>query len=346
MLASASPCLCGEPVSEEAGSEPPLSVSADRAVSQRAGRDERGRELTRARFSGKVEAVRGDVKLTCRELEVLFAREGRDPGAEKAGAQGRPLEARATGGVVVSTPGSRAVAEEAVYDVYGERITLSGKARPVLYYGPDAVAAESFVLHRSTRIAEARGRTSAVIEARRPAAEAADAGGLAPSAGKKTRIDATDGAVYDEGRRELFLKGGVVVQQEGFRLRCDRLWARFGAKESKPKRDNANEEPAGAPGKPTERPPADPAAKLQAGELERLVASGGVRLDTETRTMESELAEYDAAKRTAVLAGETSQPEVREGGNRLTAPQIVYHLDEDRLESRGGPFKVVIEAKR
>ncbi|HOX06647.1 MAG TPA: LptA/OstA family protein [Planctomycetota bacterium] len=337
LFSCASLCLCGEAPGADPGAEPPLSVSADRAVSQRAGKDAEGRDLTRARFTGNVVAVRGDVTLKCAELEVLFARDARDAERGEAAERGRARQARASGSVVVTMPGRRAVADEAVYDVAAERITLSGKTRPVIYHEGDAVAAESFVLHRTERVAEARGRTSAMIAPRKAGAEA-DANAAAgdakaeplkagPSAGRKTRIDSTDGAVYRDAERELFMRGEVVVQQEGFRLRCGRLWACF---ERRP------EKPAEGPGQDV---------VPGAGALSRLVAAGGVRLETEARTAESELAEYDAAKRTVTLAGEHGQPEIREGGSRLTAPQIVYHLAEDRVEPRGGPFKAVIEGR-
>jgi lipopolysaccharide export system protein LptA len=346
-LLSASLCLGGErpasAPSPDADADPPLSVSADKAVSQRAGKDAEGHELTRARFTGNVVAVRGDVTMKCQELDALFARDALKTGAGEAAGQGRARQARATGGVVVTMPGRRAVADEAFYDVAAERITLSGKARPVIYHQSDAVAAESFVLYRTARVAEARGRTSAMIAPRKPAetvegkgpAAGADLGKAGPSAGKKTRIDSTGGAVYSDERHELFTKGNVVLQQEGFRLTCDRLWAYF----------QPRERPAEAPKAPAGKPDDELTAALGAGELRRIVADGGVRLETEARTADSELAEYDAGKRTITLAGVHSQPEIREGENRLTAPQIIYHLADDRLEPRGGPFKAVVETK-
>jgi lipopolysaccharide export system protein LptA len=339
-----------------------LTVTADKAGSQRAGKDEQGRELTKARFVGNVEAVRGEVRLTCRELEVIFVKEAAKAGAESAAkpGQGRARQARATGAVVITMPDRRAVADEALYDMASEQITLTGKTRPVLYHETDAVAADSFVLHRAAKVAEARGKVSAVIGPRappeergaekKPAPDASDLlrqgyGGLqsrqaketdlakaGPSAAKRTRIDAAGGAVYDDARRVLFLKDRVVVQQEGFRLAAERLWVFF--------QPRAASAPEGAP------PPAKAADPLVAamggGSLRKLVAAGGVRVETDTRTTDSELAEYDAAGRTVVLAGQAPQPVIHEGENRLTAPQIIYYLDEDRMESRGGAFKAVV----
>jgi len=312
-----------------------ITVVADQASSQRAGADAAGHELTRARFTGNVDARRGDVKLTCRQLEVTFA--------AGEGNRRRPQSARATGQVVIAMPGRRAVAEEALYDMAGELITLSGKTRPVLYHQNDAVAAESFLIHRLKRLVEARGRVSAEIAPRQQAKPGAkpDPKGLpaGPSAAKRTRLDAAGGGIYADATHQLFLKDAVVVQQEGFRLACDRLWVFLRPQEEK--------KPAARPEKekgPT--PEADPLLEaLGAGALRKITAAGRVRIETDTRQVEAELAEYRAEGRTIILAG-VPQPVIREGQSLLTAPQIIYYLDEDRVESRGGPFKAVLRGEK
>lgn len=311
-----------------------LTITADKAASQKAGKDDQGRDLTRARFTGHVEAVRGDVKLQCDSLDVVFALDQSKPAADGDDKRGVPQSAKASGSVVVTMPGRRAVGDEAVYDMAAGTVTLSGGSRPVLYHESDAVAAEKFVLHRDPRITEARGKVSAMIQPRKddkgdkapgdkkPAVEG-------PSAAKKTRVDAAEGALYDENSRVLYLKGQVVVQQEGFRLSCNELWAFL--------------EPAGEKDGKAKDPLV---AGLGVGALSRLVGSGGVWVDTETRTISAELAQYDAATRTTVLAGKSPVPAVHEPGRLLTAPQIVHHLADDSLEARGGPFKVTLEGEK
>jgi lipopolysaccharide export system protein LptA len=244
--------------------------------------------------------------------------------------------------VVITMPGRRAVADEALYDMASEQITLTGKTRPVIYHETDAVAADSFVIHRTARVVQARGKVSAVIAPRRPpegrGAEkppGQDASELlkgGPSAAKRTRIDSTGGAIYDDAQHLLFLKDDVVVQQEGFRLAAERLWAFFQPKDQP--------RPEGA--QPPEKTDDPLAAAMGRSALVRLVAAGGVRVETDTRTADAELAEYHAAAKTVTLAGKAPQPVIHEGTNRLTAPQIIYYLDEDRMESRGGPFKAVV----
>lgn len=319
-----------------------LVVSADRAHRRRLPPGKDGTELSRVSFTGKVAATRGGVTLTCQELEVTFAK---PPAKEGEKPKTRARDARARGRVIIRTERRRAVAERADYDFGAERFTLSGKKRPVIYQDGDAVAAESFTVHRRLGRFEARGKTSAVIRPRKKAGEPpakdeapparAEKGG--PSLSKKTRIDSAGGAVYDEGKRWLFLRGDVLVRQKGFQISCERLWVIFAAR----KKDAGKSKEAGG-----EKKKPDPlAAAFRPGSVERIVAAGHVRIRSATRTAEAELAIYDPARGTFTLTGKRA-PVIRDGENHLTAPEIVYHLKSDKIESRGGPFKAVLRGKK
>ncbi len=318
-----------------------LVVSADRARRKRLPPGKDGTELSRVSFAGEVVATRGEVKLTCRELDVIFAK---PPAKKSETRKTRARDARARGRVIIRTERRRAVAEQADYDFEAERFTLSGKKRPVIYQGGDAVAAESFTVHRRQGIFEARGKASAVIRPRKKADEApakdeappgrAEKSG--PSLAKKTRIDSAGGAVYDEGKRRLFLRGDVLLRQKGFQLSCGRLWVIFAAR----KKAAGKSKDAGEAKKP------DPlAGAFRPGSVERIVAAGRVRIRSATRTAEAELATYDPAKGIFTLTGKSS-PVIRDGENHLTAPEIVYHLKSDRIEARGGSFKAVVRGKK
>lgn len=323
-----------DPAAEQPAALPPapppdadrrLIIAADRIQSRGAGRDAEGRAVTRVLFSGGVEAVRGDLALKCRELEVESV-------AGEEGGGSRPRLARARGKVEITTPRRRAVAEEAGYDLAAEKLTVTGRERPVIHQDGHELAAESFVLSRAAGVFEARGKVSAVLQPR-PAAEAEK--GARPAAARKTRVDASGGAVYDDARRQLFLKDDVLVRQEGFELACDRLWVLF-APEGPKEAGKSGE--AGAPAAGA----GDPLGPLEVGSVRKVVAEGRVRLTAGRRLAVADLAAYDPLGKTVVLSGRDSAPVIRDEQGLLTAPQIVYYIEEERLESRGGPFRAVV----
>jgi lipopolysaccharide export system protein LptA len=296
-----------------------------------------------------VEVVRGTLRLNCARLSAVMA------GARGTGTGGEPLSCTAEGEVVVRDGESKAIAERAHYDCLTEQLTLSGVKRPVIYHQADAVAAESFVLHRRREMFEARGRTSAVIVPREKAPDEAvptppgrDEKSV-PSLKGKTRVDCSGGAIYEERRNLLFMRDDVLVRQEGYEMSCDRAWALFRPRE---KKGAGGEE--GQPAVAEEKPPtprlagiadAPQATGAGPGQLMQVIAAGHVRVRSATRSAEAELVSYDAAARTLTLSGGEPGPVIREGDSWLTAPLIVYHLDGDRIESPNGPFKAVVRSK-
>jgi len=317
-----------------------LVVSADGARRRQLGRDRQGAELSRVTFAGNVKATRGELKLSCRDLVVTFAKPEAGPGRKS---KTEPREACASGDVVIRTPRRKAIAEKASYELATEKLTLSGRKRPVIYQDGDAVAAESFVFRRARGVFEARGRTVAVIlprkkPGRKPDEETAPPGPdekPGPSLARKTRIDCAGGAVYEDARHRLFLRREVLVRQKGLALSCDRLWVIFSAREKK-KPGQEPEKKSGPVGK-------DPLAdSFGPGSVSRIVAAGNVRVRGEGRTGEAEIAEYDPVRKTVTLGGRKTAPVIHDGDNYLTAPLIVYHLGSGRLESPNGRLKVVV----
>jgi lipopolysaccharide export system protein LptA len=323
-----------------------LKVSAESAERKAlpAGKD--GATLSLVTFERKVTATRGKLKLTCRRLEVTFSRPPAR-GAEKP--KTRALRARASGEVVIRTPRRKAVAENADYHLADERFELTGKKRPVIFQDGDAVAAESFAFRRRDGVFEARGRTSAVILPRKKPGGKPGKDRVPPDRSEKavpgltgkTRIDAAGGAVYQEGRRRLFLRKQVLVRQKGLRLYCDRLWVLF----APAKREKKPAPNAGGPGKPGDGK--DPlTAAFSPGSVTRVIAAGNVRVVGEDRSAEAEIAAYDPAKRSVTLGGKKRAPVIRDGENYLTAPLIVYHLATGRIESPGGKLKIVVREEK
>ncbi len=321
-----------------------LVVSADGASRKQLGKDRSGAELSRVTFDGNVEATRGELKLTCNDLVVAFAKPRAEPGKK---VKTKPQVAIASGDVVVRTPRRKAVAERASYELAAEKLTLSGKRRPVIYQDGDAIAAESFVFYRAKGVFEARGKTVAVILPRKkPGAKPNEklvppqhGEKTGPSLARKTRIDCAGGAVYQESRRRLFLRRDVLVRQKGFALSCDRLWVMFSAREKK--KPDKKPAPAG------KEKPKDPlAASFGPGSVSRIIAAGNVRVRGEGRTGEAQVAAYDPIRKTVTLGGKEKAPVIRDGNNYLTAPLIVYHLVSGKIESPNGRFKIVVREKK
>jgi lipopolysaccharide export system protein LptA len=336
-----------------------LVVSAEGASRKRLPSEKDGTEVFLVTFTGKVDARRGELKLTCSDMKVTFAKAPVAPG-KKARTLSR--EAIASGSVVVRTPRRKAIAERASYQLQTETLTLSGKRRPVIYQDGDAIAAESFVFHRARGVFEARGKTVAVILPRKKPGEKPDEKLVPPGRGEKagpsmarrTRIDAAGGAIYEEAARRLFLRKNVLVRQKGLRLSCDRLWVFFSAREKPKPKSKAKPKPTTkADAKPKAEPKAksktgeDPlAASFSPGSVTRIVAAGNVRISGEGRVGEAEIAVYDPVKRVVKLAGKKRAPVIHDGENYLTAPLILYHLASGRLESPNGPFKIVVREKK
>ncbi len=322
-----------------------LVVSAEGASRKQLPDDRDGTQVSLVVFTGNVVATRGELKLTCSNMKVTFAKPQAIPGKK---AKTQPREAIASGDVVIRTPRLKAIAERASYRMGTETLTLSGKRRPVIYQDGDAVAAESFVLHRARGVFEARGKTVAVILPRKKPGEKPDEKLVPPGRGEKagpsmarrTRIDAAGGAVYEETARRLFLRRDVLVRQKSLRLSCDRLWVFFSARGKSKDKDKD---------KPEAKPKAgedSPATSFSPGSVTRIIAAGNVRINGEGRVGEAEIATYDPVKRVVKLGGKQRAPVIHDGENYLTAPLILYHLASGRLESPNGPLEIVVREKK
>ncbi len=132
LLALAAPAAAAEPAAD-----PPLHIRSERLrVLQREGR---------AVFSEKVEAVQGDLRIRCDELEVRYARAAR--GAADRSPASREIERmwfRGAVDITQAAAGDRAErrgrCREAEYDRVARRLVCTGD--PWVEEGPNRVAGE------------------------------------------------------------------------------------------------------------------------------------------------------------------------------------------------------------
>jgi lipopolysaccharide export system protein LptA len=111
-------------------------------------------------FTGNVEAVRDDININCRKIELYYENLAGDDESEKG--RFRVLEIIATDQVVLSRPdGVTATAEKAVYYQKDEKMVLTGK--PVVKQGADLVEGSKITLFLKEERYEVEGKAKALL---------------------------------------------------------------------------------------------------------------------------------------------------------------------------------------
>jgi|GEM_PF-580657 len=138
---------------------------------------------------------------------------------------------------------------------------------------------------------------------------------LRPDTSVPTKIQ-SERMTYDANKRTVVFSGSVHVARPDLEMWSDDLTIYL--KPEKPKEE----------GKPGSAP-----AGMGAGEVERLVSSGHVRMKADTRTGTCERAEYDVDKGILVMTGD---PFLKDGENTITGEVIRYYSNEQRSEVTSG----------
>lgn len=324
-----------------AAAAPPggLRVECEGPVEWAAGEDGASRLI----LSGGVRLTRGRTVLRARAAEALLSK-----GAAS------PELVRAEGDVALDAPGfsvragaaeMRAVPppegeEESAPPSYEVRLERRGRAEVELRAG-DILVACLGPLTYAARSREARltGGVRAKSPRFRARCEEAAVVFAEPRAGSEEKTGA--GPEEEEGDADATRDepppsgqeadaGGSGAPQEGDGV--EDATAEPGA-------DEAEEEP-----EEKEEPPARPPA------VERVDLAGGVVVETpgkdekSSRRVRAARAVHDALTETVAFTG-VPAPVVEFGGVALTAPEIVLHLRENRIEPRGGRMRAVIGPK-
>ncbi len=122
---------------------------------------------------------------------------------------------------------------------------------------------------------------------------------------------------YEVDAQRIVFKDDVHVRRLDFELWADTIWVYM------------KEKPAGAKGQA-----ASGGAPFDAGEVERLVAKGNVRMKQQGKSGESREAIYKVAEGLFVMQG---APVLREGSNVIRGYEIRFYMHENKSEVVGAP---------
>lgn len=131
-------------------SKEPIEIVADLLTVEQARRV--------AVFSGKVQAIQGEMTLSADRLEVFYAESG--GAGETAGGIGQGTQItriEAEGNVQVANPSDTAVGDRGVYDVAAQTIRLEGNV--VLTSGANVVRGAALDVNLQTNVSTVRGGT-------------------------------------------------------------------------------------------------------------------------------------------------------------------------------------------
>jgi lipopolysaccharide transport protein LptA len=125
------------------------------------------------------------------------------------------------------------------------------------------------------------------------------------SAPRKPTVITSDKFWIDSSQKEGLFSGNVVVTGTDLKMTCRDLRIYF-------REDNS---------------------------IDRLLATGEVVINQPNRTTKSGRAEYFATDRRIVL---TDGPEINDNGKIVTAKEITYFLDSERMETGNGGSRLII----
>jgi lipopolysaccharide export system protein LptA len=316
------------PAGGEAGPAPPVRIECEGPLEWRIPEGDPGSGGS-LRLSGGVRLVRGEMELRSRTATVAFGG-GDDPDTFHAEGdvriESRGLTAAADVAVLTRPPG----------DGDGARLAVALERRRRQHV---ELRAGGVVILCRGRVTYDPARGEALLAGgvtARPSGRAPPGAALKARPERAGRADAAPGGSQADERRPPAAEGEAGDRRRaGFPalVLCDRARVRFGAPR----------ETAGA-GRAEKREPAPGARSTTVEEAELL---GNVVVEVEesaggpARRVRAARAEYDAARRLVVFGGEPS-PVVEYRGVVLTAPEIVLHLDENRVSSPRGKMKAVV----
>ncbi len=159
-----------------------------------------------------------------------------------------------------------------------------------------------------------------LVWAAAPAVAASPAPAASVAKNVPTRITA-DGMTYDADARKVTFSKNVHVLRPDFELWSNELVVHLKPAEKK----------EGAEG-------ASAASGLAAGDIDRLVAKGNVRMKREKNSSTSQRATYTMDTGVLVLEG---NPRLTDGENVITGEVVRYFMHENRSDVVGGPKKQV-----
>ena len=82
--------------------------------------------------------------------------------AGKDGARGKISSLHATGGVTLASPAEAAEADEAIYDVAGHTVTMTGKV--LLTQGPNVISGDNLIVDLTTGTGTMQGRVRTTLQ--------------------------------------------------------------------------------------------------------------------------------------------------------------------------------------
>lgn len=121
------------------------------------------------------------------------------------------------------------------------------------------------------------------------------------------------------GGWESSFRGNVKVLQGDLTLTCDRLMVVNEEERAKNEQNNHAKGRQGSSGRTTD--------------IKSITAEGHVKIVQGNRTVLAGKAVYDSAKKTITL---TEKPRLWQCGDVVEAEKIIFHLDENRSEFKGG----------
>ncbi len=128
----------------------PIEFSADRLEVQKEG--------SVAMFTGKVEAIQGEMTLLSDEVRVYYQTGNEQSGQVKSGLTGSVSRIDSRGNVRITSRGDTAEGDWAVYDVARQLVTMGG--RVVLHQGGSVVRGSRMELNLDTGQARVQGVAS------------------------------------------------------------------------------------------------------------------------------------------------------------------------------------------
>ncbi len=132
----AAPAMAVDPMA----SDKPISVNADSL--------EVDNKANIAHFVGNVDAVQGDVKILCDQLDVHYSNEGKkgqDDGGVMAGSGGRVTMVVALGHVKITQKDRVAVGRKGTYWAGGRKLLMEGKA--TVWQGKNQVSGDKITVY-------------------------------------------------------------------------------------------------------------------------------------------------------------------------------------------------------
>jgi lipopolysaccharide export system protein LptA len=313
----------------------PIDITSNELAAKRTAN---GVELT---FKGKVRLKQGDMALNCDEMAVLYE-DGKELKTGPAGAgkihhkvmTNSIKSAVATGNVRLTRNDLTVTAGKALFDNVKRTVTLS-EGPPRIWEGPHTLSAPTITVNLDQKRAELFGRVKGRLypDTRKPvtAGAGSDHNALFPGSGSDQPIDITSNKLIADGiakGAKLVFVGKVRLKQGDVSLSCDKMLVTY-EELSKPKTRIRNS------GTDTKNS-GNSNSKDVSNSIKSVVALGNVQIVKKDLKAKAGKGVFESSRKTVTLT--EGPPCVWQGPQMLTAPTIIVHLAESRVELLGGPM--------